>query len=128
MNHEKIKALFQRSKEESKKSTMEQKVGAVIVVGKSILTGYNQVKTHPEFANPDVHVKTSLHAELACLVGSKRGVAFDKARVFVYRETADGSPALARPCEQCMKFIKELGVKEIYYTTKEFPYWRREEI
>ncbi len=120
--------FFLKAKLQAKKSNMKEKVGAVIVVGKSILSGYNQPKTHPEFANPNIHLRSSLHAELACLVGSKRGFAFDKARIFVYRETADGNPAMARPCEQCMKVLKELKIGEIYYTTKEFPYWEREEI
>jgi deoxycytidylate deaminase len=109
----------------SRKSVMEQKVGACLVVGKSILKGHNKEKTHRIFANPDIHVRLSLHAELDCLI--KAGMKAEGGEIFVYREV-HGKPAIAKPCEHCIPFLKEAGVETIYYSTSHFPFWKKEAI
>lgn len=111
---------------------MEQKVGASLVVGKTIFRGHNRKKTHTKFANPNKHVRTSLHAELDCLIKATNDlfptVLSVHGDMYIFRETADGKPALARPCEHCMKFLKKAGVDSVTYSIAEPPYIRQEKI
>jgi deoxycytidylate deaminase len=116
---------FRIAKREAVKSPLRYKVGACLVVGKSIFSGFNKDKTHTVFANPSEHVRKSLHAELDCLIklgGKSIGT------MYIYRETLLGTPGLARPCEHCMKFLKDAGIVEIYYSTPDFPFWKSETI
>lgn len=116
---------FKIAREQSMKSSFRCRVGACLVIGKSISKGFNKRKTHPVYANPNKHVKTSIHAELDCLINYKHGDLSD-ASIFVWRETADGRPAMSRPCEHCLGFLKEKNIKTIYYTIPNFPYWKKE--
>ena len=101
-----------------------EKLGAV-VVSKNwdiIGVGYNDRKTHPYQAaiakRLGLDEKIFLHAEFAALVAAKQRNLYG-ARVFVYREFRSGELAMSRPCPICMSYIKELGIKDIYYTTDE---------
>lgn len=117
---------FRHAREEALKSNLRTKVGACLVAGKSIFRGHNKDKTHPEFANPEIHERKSLHAELDCFLGFDQDNIVD-GEIYVYREV-DGVPAMARPCNHCMKFLKKYGITKIYYTIPHFPYWDEEEI
>lgn len=119
---------FKIAREQSLMSDFRCRVGACIVSGKNIFKGYNKRKTHPKFANPNIHIKTSLHAELSCFINAGDNVDLNGASIYVYRETKDGKPAMSRPCEHCMEFLKDAGIKTIYYSTSEFPHWKKEEI
>lgn len=109
----------------SRKSEMHSKVGACLVLGKSVIKGYNKEKTHRVFANPNIHMRLSIHAELDCLI--KAGMDAEDGEIYVYREV-HGKPALAKPCEHCIPFLKEAGVKRIYYSTGHYPFWKSEEL
>lgn len=115
-------ASFRFAIDASRKSTMREKVGACLVVGKSILKGYNKSKTHTIYANPEKHIRLSIHAELDCLNNApvaKGGT------IYVYREVHN-KPAMARPCDHCISFLKDAGVEEIFYSTPDHPFWKRE--
>ncbi len=116
---------FRFAIKEARKSSMREKVGACLVVGKSIFKGYNKDKTHTEWANPNKHIRHSVHAEIAALMEvdfeAMDGV------MYVYREV-HGYPAMARPCEHCLPFLTKAGVKTIFYSTPEFPFWRKEKV
>ena len=59
-----------------------------------------------------------LHAEQMCLSKVKYlDIDFSKVILYVYREYNDGSPALAKPCLSCKKYINDLQVGKIVYTT-----------
>lgn len=117
-----LPAPFRLAKRQSQKSTMRPQVGAVIVLDKWTVGGYNKPKTDPKFANPEKHLRISVHAELDCL---ERGMIYTGAELYVYREL-EGIPAMARPCNHCMKFIREVGIETIYYTIPHEPYWEKE--
>ena len=119
-----LPAPFRLAKKASKKSTMCPKVGAVMMYGKTVRVGYNKEKTHPEYANPEKHVRKSIHAELDCLLKEPM---FRYTEIYVYRELY-GLPAMARPCEHCMEFLKSTGVKRIFYTIPHEPYWEEEKL
>ena len=60
----------------------------------------------------------SVHAEIDCISKIQyMDIRWDKVKVFVYREMLDGSIGMARPCPACMAYIKDMGIRNIYYTT-----------
>jgi deoxycytidylate deaminase len=119
-----VGTYFRIARNESLKSEFKQRVGACIVIGKSVIRGHNKRKTHPKFANPSIHIKTSIHAELDCLIKLNNNNI--DAVLYVYRELQDGTPGLSKPCEHCLSFLKESGVKEVYYSIQDFPYYEKE--
>ena len=68
-------------------------------------------------------LKPYLHAEISVLVKRRHYEDLDSCQVTVYRETFDGNPALALPCSQCQKILKLFGIKKVYYSTAEYPYY-----
>lgn len=100
-------------------------IGAVVVSGKTILsTGYNSNKTRPlqhkyniyrHFQDYENSVALG-HAEinaLSRLIGKE--INWERVSIFVYRELKSGKKACSRPCCACLKLIKDLGIKNIYY-------------
>lgn len=107
----------------------QAKVGCVVYYKGTILSkGYNTNKTSLlqerynkyRFRELDVtRYPAKNHAELAALKKIRfYDIDFSSVEVYIYRELrTTGAMALARPCESCMAFIKELGIKTIHYTT-----------
>jgi deoxycytidylate deaminase len=98
----------------------------VIVYKSHILSvGYNTNKTHPiqreynkyrNFNNPS-NVRHKLHAEIIALWRIRNlDIDFSKIEIYTYRENKDGSKALAAPCQACRNYIKDMGIKNIYFT------------
>lgn len=122
----KDKAYFNIAKEVSKLSDFPKvKVGAVAVYKHHIISsGHNSIKTAPlqkkynacRFSEDTIH---SIHSELACLkpLIGRRDINFKHVDLYVYRSGKSSSTLLARPCLSCMKLIKDLGIRNIYYTT-----------
>jgi deoxycytidylate deaminase len=102
---------------------------ALYYKGILLATGCNSTKTSPlqkrlnaerEFDPNQSGVINSLHAEIRALSKVKYlDIDFSKSTLYVYREYANGNKAMARPCPACMKYIKELGVKHICYSTSD---------
>jgi len=87
------------------------KLGSVIVRGSKIVSmGINNIKTHPKAPHPYF----SLHAETAAIISAKQDLS--KCEIYVYRETKNGLPVMARPCEYCLPFIQEVGIKKVHYS------------
>ena len=106
------------------------KIGCVISYkGKVIASGCNSTKTHSlqEKYNvyrfpPELGAIPSLHAETAAMVHflnhtHKSHIDPRDCTIYVYREWKDGTIAMARPCKSCMKMIKDMGFKNLVYTT-----------
>lgn len=111
-------------------------IGAVLVYqGKVIASGCNTNKTNPfqkkynrryrKFRSSTGRIIDSCHAELACIKSVPSSLAqnidWKKCKLFVYR-ISPGSPlgySIARPCPACMAFIKDMGIRHIYYTTQD---------
>ena len=49
--------------------------------------------------------------------GRSKTPLFSNIKAYVARLKADGTPGMARPCENCMGLFKAYGVKQIFYTT-----------
>ncbi len=125
------KKFLKMAREEAEKSELPTKVGAVLVLGKTIVRGHNRGKTHPEFANPEKHIRKSLHAELDCLIKARNrvypNIVSTNGTFYISREVKK-MPAMARPCEHCMAFLKKAGIKRIVYSIPKPPYLEQEEI
>ena len=102
-------------------------IGCVAVYqGQVIGLGCNCNKTHPKqkfynkYRNPSDTLLPKLHAEINCLNQIRNlDINFSKVKLYIYRIRKDQPFGLARPCPSCMAAIKDLGIKEIYYTTND---------
>ena len=118
-----VARMFTLAKNVSKLSSHRFKMGAVLVKnGTPISVGYNQVKSNPRAPI------CGLHAEAQAIRSSGKD-SVPGGIMFVYREMQPKSrnpqkiPALAKPCPHCMKELQEFGIKKVYYTTNEYPYF-----
>lgn len=102
-------------------------IGCVAVYqGQVISIGCNCNKTHPtqkyynRYRNQSDSLLPKLHAEISCLNSIKHlDIDYSKVKLYIYRIRKDQPFGLARPCPSCMAAIKDLGIKEIYYTTND---------
>lgn len=129
-NTKKINRYLEMAKEVSEQSNFKQHhLGAVAIYKGSLLaTGYNSNKTSPTAKrynrerdfDPNANgIVNSIHAEMAALNKIKYlDIDFSKVKLYIYREHKNGVKAMARPCPACQKMIKDMGIKEIWYTTE----------
>ena len=63
-----------------------------------------------------------LHAEMMAIINAKDlDIEWSKCYLFVYRR----NKLNCRPCNACMKIIKDIGIKNIFYTdNNEYVYER----
>lgn len=122
------RSFFNIAKKMSQMSTFNKsraKTGCVIVLGHRIISsGFNQEKTSTiqrkynkvRFNEETPH---KLHAEISALIPllNNKDINFSKVKIFTYRERVDHSLGKSRPCASCMTLIKELGIRDLYYTT-----------
>ena len=102
-------------------------VGCVAVYhGQIIGIGCNTNKTHPaqkfynRYREPSDTMLPKLHAEISCINQIKQlDINFSKVKLYIYRIRKDQPFGLSRPCPSCMAAIKDLGIKDIYYTTND---------
>ena len=115
-------------------ATIRLHIGCVAVYHNNVIAlGYNNKKTHPmqKKYNEYREVKynkdiiPSIHAEMMCLLSIRHlELKWNKVSLYIYRSCTHGQ-GLARPCPACMAAIKDLGIKDIYYTTQDgFAYER----
>lgn len=116
---------FRQARKESKKSTHgKAHIGAVIVIGNYVVSrGFNKIKTHPVQAKLDRECNyycpnAKLHAEVDALLNSGKHD-LSNAEVYIYREDKNGVMANCCPCVSCTQALKDAGVKEVFYTTRE---------
>lgn len=127
----KHKYYFEKTKEASRLSDFNKvHIGCIMLYKNVILSkGYNTYQTHPIQMRYDnyrsldwnnkVEPKHCLHAEMMALIKIMNlDIDFSKIICYIYREDMNGSLADCKPCNACEKALKDLGIKEIYYTTK----------
>lgn len=122
----KQKSFFEAAKIVSTMSDFDRvHIGCVVTDGshRIISSGCNSTKTHPlqkqlNKERFDLDSNHSLHAETAALLPlMKEDIDFSRVEIYTHRNFKDDSLAMARPCASCMKLIKDLGIKKIWYTT-----------
>ena len=92
-------------------------LAAILKRGKRVVKiGENTYKTHPRFKRtyPDGTTGSHMHAEMNVLRFAKPG---DTLEVIMFTKT--GRRAMARPCEHCIRHIREAGIKKVRYTNSE---------
>lgn len=104
-------------------------VGCVAICkGKIVAIGCNTEKTHPtqKYYNKYRESKDNsfyehkLHAEINCINQLKHmDINFSKVKLYIYRTRKDRLCGMARPCPSCMAAIKDIGIRNIYYTTND---------
>lgn len=87
-------------------------MGAVIADKRPVSVGCNLMKTHPSYAAGEKWY--TIHAEMKALISADFDV--KGCDIFIYREDAEGNPAMAKPCNECLKVLIEAGIKRVYYT------------
>lgn len=85
---------------------------AAYIQGGTIILSSNIFKSHPDSRARE----NRIHAEHAVLRHVEDGAG---GRLFVFRATASGQPAMARPCEHCMNLIREKRIRKIWYSTSD---------
>lgn len=97
-------------------------LGAVIVLGSRVIsTGACTTKTHPR--NPKTKattLKDQLCAEIVAILRAIKILSAAKIKdcnIYVTRRRKNGTKALAKPCEHCQGFLKEIGIRSVFYTT-----------
>jgi len=126
MNDEKY---FLAAKKVASMSTFKRiHIGCVVVYkGNIISSGYNANKTHPlqmkynkerfDANNTPHYIHAEIHA-LTSLINDPT-INWRRVHLYVYRIYNKTSFGLSRPCPSCMKLIKDLGIRNIHYTTNE---------
>lgn len=105
-------------------------VGCIAIYQGSIIgIGCNTNKTHPvqkyynRFRTNDgigssESLLPKMHAEINCINSIRHlAIDFSKVKLYIYRIRKDQPYGIARPCPSCMEAIKDIGIREIYYTT-----------
>lgn len=120
-------AFFGAAKELAKLSDYPRHhIGCVCVQRNRIVSsGYNSNKTNPlqkrynriRFAAETPH---RCHAETKALspILKSKDIDFSHLKIYLYREHADSSLAMSRPCPSCMQMLRDAGIQHIYYTTE----------
>ena len=130
--------MFDQARIEAERSEYRPfKLGCVITYkGRIIGRGKNSTKSHPlqkkynrkyrhfnctrgEFVNDSVHAEIAAIASVPYAVG--KDIDWSKVHVYVYR-ICNGKKhgyGNARPCPACMNAIKDMGIKNVYYTDEE---------
>jgi len=91
------------------------RLGAVLVYKNSIVSvGTNSYKTHPLMSKrtewPYLHAEQ--HAIVRAGVDNCEGL-----DLYIARVKKDNSLALSKPCNVCAELIRDVGIKNIYYST-----------
>lgn len=102
-------------------------VGCIAVYHRNIIAiGCNCNKTHPtqkfynRYRNRSKELLPKLHAEISCLNAIKNlNINYSRVKLYIYRIRKDQPFGLSRPCPSCMAAIKDLGIRDIYYTTND---------
>lgn len=109
----------------------KQHIGCVAIYhGNIIGLGCNSNKTHPiqkkydkyriVYSTGNTEALPKLHAEINCLNQIRHlDINFARVKLYIYRIKNGQSFGMARPCLSCMAAIKDLGIKNIYYTTND---------
>tara|TARA_B100000497_G_scaffold127985_1_gene172282 strand:- start:1290 stop:1772 length:483 start_codon:yes stop_codon:yes gene_type:complete len=110
-----LKSFVDDAMEAAKKSTMLQRHGCIIIYkNKNIATGTNTTVDTCGF---------SIHAEVDAINKAKKILTkteLKNSKLIVVRigqESMDYPLKYSKPCPSCMKCIKNIGIKQIFYTT-----------
>lgn len=106
---------------EAMKSEYKLQMGCIIFNKKKILSvGYNQVRSSTKIHPKYLAFKESVHAEVDAIIKARKEL--KGASLLVVRVNKKHQLRNAKPCNKCMEYIKEIGIKRIYYSISEEPF------
>lgn len=81
-------------------------------------------KTHPVMLHYNKfrnligdNIQHKLHAEIMAIHRIKHlGIDWSKVELYIYRNHKDGTLVYAKPCKACENYIRDMGIKKVYYT------------
>lgn len=103
---------------------------AVLTDGKRTFSAWNSYRTHPlqaRFGSTEEAIHQ--HCEIAVIIKAIRTLAREKGshysditdlgafRMAVARVLKDGTPALAKPCDGCVRALEAFSIKDVEWTT-----------
>ena len=103
------------------------RVGCIAVYqGQVVSVGCNSNKTHPiqkkynRYREESDVLLPKLHAEIHCINQLRHlKINYSKVKLYIYRIGNDKPFRMCRPCPSCMAAIKDLGIRDVYYTTND---------
>lgn len=109
MKHDSFMALAKQCSKNSDHHS--HRMGCVIVKGSRVLgIGWNMLRTHPK----SPHEFKSIHAEFMASLNAGRDI--KGATAYVFRQQKNGTWAMAKPCDDCWKYLMNLGIKKVVYS------------
>jgi len=104
--------------------------GQVIGLGCNCNKTHSAQKFYNQYRKQSDSMLPKLHAEINCINQIRRlDINFSKVKLYIYRIRRDRPVRMSRPCPSCMAAIKDLGIRDIYYTSNDgYVYERIENI
>jgi len=114
--------------QEAKRSTFKQQIGCVIFYKKRVISkGYNTALKSVKHLHPQYQRwPGSIHAETDAIKKKKKDL--KGCSLLVIRINKKSQLRFSKPCDTCMKYIKYVGIKKIYYSLNNYPYIQEERI
>ena len=112
------KQMLSRAVEIAKQSTMKQKHGALIYkAGKVLAVGVNSQRNFHPTMEIDLADYT-YHAELSAYraLGVPHLFSGEGTTLYIARVNRRGTPVMSAPCEGCLWFILNHGIKRVVFT------------
>ena len=109
--------MYYEAREKALNNGRVYHLAAILKRRKTVVkVGDNTYKTHPRFKRvyPDGTTGSHMHAEMNVLRFAKPGDVLE-----VIRFKKSGGRAMAKPCEHCMRYIREAGIKKVRYTNSQ---------
>lgn len=119
MKHKYMKNIIYHATREAQLSSgvgrlKNNRLGAILLDKKGIMRaqGHNSYKTHPAVRHYEY---PCLHAEAHAMInhGLNNCKGCD---IVVVRILKDDSLTMAKPCTECVRFMRSYGINDIYYT------------
>jgi len=105
--------VYYKAREVAINNGQQYHLAAILRRGKQVVrVGTNTQKTHPKFKRTysDGSTASHMHAEMSVLRFAKPGDTLEVMRF------AKQKLSMARPCQHCMEFIRQAGIKKVRFT------------
>lgn len=87
--------------------------GAVLAKKNRILSfGRNRSKTHPKSPSPWKRI----HAEMDVIRNAREDPV--GADLYIVRVLSSGNLAISKPCEDCFEYVRQIGIRSIYFVNR----------
>lgn len=112
--------IINKAVEEAKESKHRFGLGAVIFKGGRIFgSGHNGNRYTSTIPERYRKFKNSYHAEISAIINTPNWDKLKGASILVIRLSKDEKLTNSFPCKHCQESLRHLGIKWVYYSTKE---------